>query len=117
MGIREEAESDLAEILEDTDGAGTPYILVDKEGVEYPVCGTYGDIGYKISPDTGIPVLGRTITATYRIRTLREQTEKTPEQGWKVKANDLYGNEQILFVTKFEADKTIGIGRLKLGIK
>lgn len=117
MGIRELAEADLAATLEDTDGAGTPYTLIDKQGGEYPVIGTFGDIGYLLDPDTGASIQGRTITATYRLAALRQAAETTPEQGWKVRVTDLHGTVQILYVTRYEPDRTIGIGRLKLAVK
>jgi hypothetical protein len=117
MNIREIAEADLQESLEDTDGAGTSYILIDKDNQEYPVIGTFGDIGFLLNSETGLPVQGRTITAAYRISTLRQATEKTPEQGWRVRVIDLHGAEQTLHVTRYEPDRTIGIGRIKLAVK
>jgi hypothetical protein len=58
-----------------------------------------------------------TITATYRIKTLRDQTEKTPERGWMMRVRDLAGNEQTLCVVRYEPDRTIGIARLTLAAK
>lgn len=117
MSIRELAEADLGESLEDTDGAGTSYILIDKDNQEYPVIGTFGDIGYLLNPDTGLPIQGRTITATFRLSTLWQATETVPEQGWRVRVTDLHGTEQTLHVTRYEPDRTIGIGRIKLAAK
>jgi hypothetical protein len=117
MGIREEADSDLAEIFGDTDGAGTPYTLIDKDEAEFPVAGTFGDVGYLLNPDTGIPIVGRTITASYRIKALLEKTEKVPGEGWKVKVIDLNGIEQTFYVTKYEPDRTIGLARIRVAAK
>jgi hypothetical protein len=116
MGIRELAESDLAKTLEDQNGAGTPYILSDGTA-DYTVTGTFGDIAYLFNPGIGNTVQAGTITATYRIKTLRDQTEKIPERGWKVRAFDLAGKEQVLHVTRYEPDRTIGIARLTLAVK
>jgi hypothetical protein len=120
MSIRDEVASDLSEILEDPEdpaAAGTPFSFIDREGNEYPVMGAFGDIGYLLNPENGIPVQGRTITASYRMALLRELTEKVPEQGWKVKIHDLNGIEQIFYVSRYEPDRTLGIGRVKLTVK
>jgi hypothetical protein len=119
MGIREEVASDLSEILESEDpaAAGTPYIFIDRENNEYPVMGAFGDIGYLLNPENGIPVQGRTITASYRLGLLRGLTEKVPETGWKVKIHDLNGIEQVFYVSRYEPDRTLGIGRVKLSVK
>jgi hypothetical protein len=119
MGIRDEVASDLSEILESSDpaAAGTPYVFVDRENNEYPVMGAFGDIGYLLSPENGIPVQGRTITASYRMGLLRELTEKVPEQGWKVKICDSNGIEQVFHVSRYEPDRTLGIGRVKLMVR
>jgi hypothetical protein len=119
MDIRGEAAFDLSEILESDDpaAAGTPYIFIDRENNEYPVIGVFGDIGYLLTPENGIPVQGRTITASYRMGLLRELTEKVPEPGWKIKINNLNGIEQIFYVSRYEPDRTLGIGRVKLSVK
>lgn len=117
MNLLELAEADLAATLEDTDGAGMEFVLVDKANAEYPVVGTFGDIGYLLNPETGLPVQGRTIAAAYRMSTLRALTETVPDQGWKVRVIDLAGTEQVLYVSRYEPDRTIGIARLKLAVK
>jgi hypothetical protein len=111
MGLRELAESDLAETLEDD---GSHFILIDPQGNEFELAGTFGDIGYLLDMETGLPVQGRTITAAYRIKSLAEQTASLPGKGWKVKTKDLAGAEYVLFVAGYEPDRTLGIGRLKL---
>jgi hypothetical protein len=116
MTLRELAQSDLKKTLEDKDGAGTPFTLIDGEA-EYPVIGTFGDIAYLLMPDVGNPVRTRTIVATYLIETLRRQTARTPERGWRVRLTDIGGNEQILFVTRYEPDRTIGIAKIIMAAK
>jgi hypothetical protein len=119
MGIKDEVASDLSEILESKDSAaaGTPYVFVDREGNEFPVMGAIGDVGYLLNPENGTPVQGRTITASYRMGLLRGLTEKVPETGWKVKISDLSGIDQVFFVSRYEPDRTLGIGRVKLSVK
>ena len=114
MNVRELAETDLAQTLEDTSGAGSPFTLIDKDGNNFRVTGTYGDIGFMLDNETGLPVQGRTITATYRMSTLLEKTSKVPTQGWRVRAFDLSRKEHVLFVVNYEPDRTMGIARLKL---
>jgi hypothetical protein len=116
MGIRGLAESDLAETLEDTAGAGSPFALVDFQGNEFELTGTFGDIGYLLNMETGLPVQGRTITAAYRIKSLADKTAALPGKGWRVKTRDLSGADYTLFVAGYEPDRTIGIGRLKLAV-
>lgn len=114
MNVRELAESDLAETLEDADGAGSPFILIDANSREYHLTGTFGDIGYLLDNETGLPVQGRTITVTYRMKSLFEKTKYPPGQGWRVKVLDFNGAEYLLHVVNYEPDRSVGIGRLKL---
>jgi hypothetical protein len=109
------AENDLAQTLEDPD-SGTPYTLIDPSGVEFPVIGTFGDVGFLLNPDTGLPVEGRSITAAYRMKTLAELTADIPSKGWKAKARDLSGKEYVLYIVRYEPDRTMGIGRITLAV-
>lgn len=115
-GLRELAESDLAVTLENPDETGSSFIIIDTKGNEYPITGTFGDIGYLLDNETGLPIQGRTITAAYRIKTLAEKIPLTPSRGWTVKTTGLDGNEYTLHVVNYEPDRTIGIGRIKLAV-
>ena len=117
MGLRELAESDLSETLEDESGAGSSFIIIDPKGNEFSITGTFGDIGFLLDNETGLPVQGRTITATYRIKTLAEKIGLAPGRGWKVIAKGLDDVEYILHVVNYEPDRTIGIGRIKLAVE
>jgi len=46
---------------------------------------------------------------------LLEKTPIVPDRGWKVKATGLDGVEYTLYVINYEPDRTLGIGRIKLG--
>jgi hypothetical protein len=117
MNIRERAAADTQKILTDITGAATPFVLIAADDrQEYPVFGSYGDIGYLIDPKTGTAVQGRTIEAAYSMATLREQTEREPEKGWRFACNDLAGNKTTLFVVLYAPDRTIGLARLKLAV-
>jgi hypothetical protein len=116
MGIREQAQADMGRILGDPEGPGTPFELIDTDGLVYPVAGTYGDIGLLIDPATGTAVQGQTITAAYPMALLAEHTDNKPEKGWKVKVTDLKGGEHLLRIIDPPIhDFTVGITRLQLG--
>jgi hypothetical protein len=116
MNIRERAAADSKKIMEKANGAGTPFILVIKERVEFTVTGIFGDIGYLLNPATGEAVQGRTVQAAYSMESLREQTPLEPERGWRFKVLGLSGVLTELFVTRYEPDRTIGIGRITLAV-
>jgi hypothetical protein len=112
MNLRERAAADAKSIL---DGAGTEFFLKHKN-IEYPVSGVYGDIGYLLNMATGEAIEGRTIEASFSLLSLAEKTSEEPERGWGFRCIDLTGKEIKLFVIKYEPDKTIGVGRIKLGL-
>jgi hypothetical protein len=117
MGIRERAAADSQKILTNINGAATPFVLITADdGQEYQISGSYGDIGYLIDPSTGTAIQGRTIEAVYSMATLREQTDREPEKGWRFICNDLAGNRTTLFVVLYVPDRTIGLARLKLAV-
>jgi hypothetical protein len=116
MNLRDRAAADSKDILEDISGAGPSFILFSKDGQQYPVAGNYGDIGYLLNPATGEPIQGRTIEAAYSMETLRLQTEREPEMGWRFSCYDLTGKETNLFIVRYEPDRTIGIARIKLAV-
>jgi hypothetical protein len=116
MNIRETAAADAKSILEDMNGAGTSFILIDREKTEYPMTGSYGDIGYLLNPATGEAIQGRTIQAAYCMASLEVYTSNEPERGWHFKVIDLSGKEIKLFIIKYEPDRTIGIGRITLAV-
>jgi hypothetical protein len=114
--LRSLAEADLANTIEDPNGAGTPYTLIAQSS-EYPVVGTFDDIGLLIDPISGEAIQGRTITAICRVKTIFALAGKYPKRGWKARIADLHGAVQTLYVQRNEIDRTIGICRLTLGMK
>jgi hypothetical protein len=115
MNLRDRAAMDAKSILGNTNGAATEFILISNK-TEYRVTGSYGDIGYLLNLATGEAVEGRTIEAAFSLLSLAEKTEKEPERGWGFKCFDLTGKEIKLYVVKYEPDRTIGIGRIKLAV-
>jgi hypothetical protein len=117
QGLSARASADLKRIIENESGIGTPYMLLDKDGKEYPLVGTYGDIGSLIDPVFGEVIQGRTIEATCHMHTILAAAGKIPERGWKVRVTGIDGKELVLFVRRNEADRTIGLCRMALGMK
>jgi hypothetical protein len=115
LNLRERAAEDAKAILGDLDGAGTEFILSDKNN-KYPIAGIYGDIGYLLNLSTGEVVEGRTIEAVFSLSTLAAKTTTEPERGWGFECTDLTGKKIRLYVVKYEPDRTIGIGRIKLAV-
>lgn len=75
MNLREQAEEDLFDTLEDSEGWGLPIILVDPDGVEYdksandPTADLTGQILYDstiFDPETGMNVIVSDAVATLR---------------------------------------------------
>jgi hypothetical protein len=116
-GLRARAEADVQRIIENARGAGTPYVLIDKEGAEYPVTGIFGDIGSLIDPVSGESVQGRSIEAVCMMKTIAAAAGKIPERGWKARATGIDGKELVLFVWRNETDRTIGLCRMALGLR
>jgi hypothetical protein len=116
-GLRARAEADVQRIIENARGAGTPYVLINKEGAEYPVTGIFGDIGSMIDPISGEVIQGRSIEAVCMMKTIIAAAGKVPERGWKARATGLDGRELVLFVWRNETDRTIGLCRMALGLQ
>jgi hypothetical protein len=116
-GLSARASADLKRIIENENGIGTPYTLFDKGGQEYPLVGTFGDIGSLTDPVSGELIQGRTIEATCHLQTILAAAGKIPERGWKARVTGHDGKVLILFVQRNEADRTIGLCRLALGMK
>jgi len=116
VNLRERAARDTNKILGDLSGAASKFSLIVK-GKEYELSGVYGDIGYLLNFSTGEAVEGRTIEAAFSLAALAEKTKEEPQRGWGFKCVDLSGKETKLFVVKYEPDRTIGVGRIKLAVK
>lgn len=115
MGLREQAESDLAFTLEDP-SVGSPFVLIDPSGAEYPVVGTVGDIGLLIAPESGERIRSRSIVCSCRIKTLNELGANIPCRGWRARIMDLQGNALNAYVEGNDPDRTLGIYNLIIGL-
>jgi hypothetical protein len=111
------ASADLKRIIEDENGIGTHYTLIDKGGKEYPLIGTFGDIASLTDPVSGEVIQDRSIEATCHMQTILTAAGKIPGRGWKARATGFDGKEIVLFVQCNEADRTIELCRLVLGLQ
>ncbi|MDR2509248.1 MAG: hypothetical protein LBC77_01235 [Spirochaetaceae bacterium] len=115
MGLREQAESDLALTLEDP-SVGSPFVLIDPTGTEYTVVGTVGDIGLLIAPESGERIRSRSIVCSCRIKTLEGLGANVPGRGWRARITDLQGNTLGAYVEGNDPDRTLGIYNLVIGM-
>ena len=113
MGLRQLAEADLAVTLTDKEtGGAVDFTLLRPNGTGVTLQGFVGDIGYLVDTE-GNPIAGRTITACFRmIDFVSDGAYVKPAFGWRVVYVDMSGLEWILFVVRFEPDRTLGVGRL-----
>lgn len=119
MNLRQLAEQDLKVTLTDKDNGGAvSFTLLKPTGTGYTLSGFVGDIGYLVDTE-GNPIAGRTVTACYRLSDCLTSAGEyvKPGRGWRVIYTDLSGHEWILYVIRFEPDRTIGIGRLILSLE
>lgn len=115
MGLREQAESDLAFTLEDP-SVGSPFVFIDPSGTEYPVVGTVGDIGLLIAPESGERIRSRSIVCSCRIKTLQDLGANVPGRGWRARITDSRGNTLDAYVEGNDPDRTLGIYNLVIGL-
>jgi hypothetical protein len=116
-GLRALAEADFKRIIENERGAGTPCVLIDRGGAEYPLVGVVGDTGSLIDPVSGETIRSRSIEAVCMMKTIMAAAGKIPERGWKARVTGLDGKELVLFVWRNETDRTVGVCRMALGLQ
>ena len=78
MGLRSDAEQDLAVILETSDCGAVPIILVNPAEEAEDFNGQSGDISQVIDPDTGQAVSGRLAHVSLRISTILSRGFEMP---------------------------------------
>lgn len=113
MGLIQLAEADLKVTLTDKNvGGAVDFTLFRPSGTGFTLSGFVGDIGYLVDTE-GNPIAGRTITACYRMSDFVSEGEYVkPGRGWRIVYTDMSGHEWILYVVRFEPDRTLGVGRL-----
>ena len=125
MNIIQQAEADLSFILEDkTNGFGIKVVLIALDNTEYgnndELIVQSTDIGFRIDPQTGALIVGRTAEINFRLSTLISVVgSPLPSRGWKAKLTNLNTDNQEWLYTLREGamvDRKLGIFKLILDI-
>lgn len=121
MGLREQAELDLAITMEDpVCGFGWPIVLTDPAGVSKPLTGLSTDIAQLIDPDTGETVSGRLASVALRISSIEsadpgpalslpEAVALNSSAPWLVAFDDINGKPYTFKVAKSNPDRALGV--------
>lgn len=117
MGLRQQAEADLAYILEDSVGGfGYPITLTDPAGLTDTFTGFSDDIAQVIDPDTGTAVSGRLASVALRISSLYAAGFKLPKgiadtgsKPWVVTFDDINGLPYTFKISESNPDRAAGI--------
>ena len=118
MGLRADAEKDLASILEDdVRGGAWSITITDPDGLATPLKGYTNDISQLIDADTGQAVSGRLATVSLRISslvaagyiTLPESIPDASSKPWLIEFDDINGNSYKFKVSESNPDRAIGI--------
>lgn len=125
MNIRQLAEQDLGQTLEDSaNGFGWPVTLTNPaQAVFGNLTAQVDDISQMIDPDTGVVVSGRKAAATMRISSLNTAGAGVPNgiadnssRPWLITFDDINGNEYTFKVEDADQDRTLGVVVLMLGV-
>ena len=126
MGLRADAEKDLAFILEDDiRGGAFPITVTDPAGFTSvdQLKGYTNDISQLIDSDTGQAVSGRLATVSLRISsliaagytTLPENVPDASSKPWLIEFDDMNGKSYKFKVSESNPDRAIGIVTCMLG--
>ena len=116
--MREQAEADLAETMEDaTNGFGLFVTLQSPEGLSAALVGLTTDISFVIDPETGVAVSGRTASVTLRISSIVEAgfaglpraIANPTEKPWVVVFADIGGTAHTFKVRESNPDRALGV--------
>lgn len=117
MGLRQQAEADLAFILEDSAGGfGYPITITDPAGAAKSLTGFSDDIAQVVDPDTGEAVSGRLASVTLRISSIYAAGLKLPKgiadtgtKPWTVAFDDINGLPYTFKVSESNPDRALGV--------
>ena len=124
MGLRAQAELDLAQTLESETDWGVEFTLTDPTGFTGTAAlfGASGDIGRLVDPDTGQGVTGRHATLLVRIASLQaagfgllpEDISDGAARPWLVSFLGVSTPSQLYKVKQAHPDRTLGVVSLVL---
>lgn len=112
MGLREQAESDLSGILENTEDFGWGVTLISPAGEVQQLTGSTTDIAFLIDPDTGQAISGRQASVTLRRSSLNQDPIGVSDSSikpWRVTFDSINGEEYTFKIVKSHPDRTLGI--------
>jgi len=110
MNIRALAEKDLGLTLENS-GEGVKICFTSPKDESYEVYGRVGDIGFGYDTD-GNKISTRVVQVTWRLSSMMNNNKYVlPGRGWACTWSDLSGQDWSAYVTNFEPDRTLGVGR------
>lgn len=121
MGLRARAAADTKTILENTEDAGWELTITNPDGDSVNVVGHTNDIGLTIDPETGIPVVGRTASASVCISSVQPVigmptgVHLSTSKPWLVATTDINGNALSYKIEQVHVDRTIDVMVLILG--
>ena len=118
MGLRAQAEADLAVTLEAPGDFGELFVLTDPAGFASatPLYGMTGDVGALLDPDTGASLTGRHATLTVRMSSLTaagytDLPIAVPDESglpWTVSFVGVSTPTQLYKVRQAHPDRTLG---------
>jgi len=118
VSLRQQAELDLEQTLEDPSDFGWPITVTNPAGASSTgINGRSSDIGFLIDPDTGQAVTGRRATVTIRTKRLIDQGLGTPKnepdvmvKPWLIEFDDIHGTGPHKFaVHRAFPDAALGV--------
>lgn len=115
MNLRQQAASDLALILEDSDaGFGWPITVTNPDGTVGQLVGFSTDIGLTIDPQTGVAVIGRKASVAIPIARLTTLALGMPRgiptgRPWVVTFQDIGGTAHTFKIFEAMPDRAAGI--------
>lgn len=117
MNLQQLAESDLAITLEAMDVAGgCNLIFTTPDGINFEGFGVVNDIGFGFD-SLGNQIATRSICAMWRMSSFMSEGKYIePSNGWKLTWENLLGEPETGYVTRFEPDRTLGIGRVYVNL-
>jgi hypothetical protein len=118
MSLRQQAEADLAFILEDSaTGFGWPISVTDPTGLNRPLTGSSNDISQVVDPETGQVVSGRSASIALRTSSIFAAGFNSLPVGivdrdskpWVISFDDINGNTHTFKVIQSNPDRTVGL--------
>lgn len=117
MNLQQLSESDLAITLEAMDiGGGCRLVFTDPAGNDFEGFGVVNDIGFGFD-SLGNQIATRSVCAMWRMSSFTSAGRYVePTNGWKLTWSNLLGETECGYITRFEPDRTMGIGRVYINL-